>query len=573
MTKEASLNHINKRFPHHELHAIIFIIAKERIFVMKQAVKRWNQTFRRVNWIIVAVVLVLSYGFVMTNPSIGIDDENFDYFYKNNGMMVAGRWGYWLLAKIFDTYAYLPVWRETLAIICLVIAAVLFVCICECVMDAELSRGHATAVVSMIIAYPLIARMFVYMNNCLEVTGGILFATLAAYALVCVPRKRDVGNVDSPDAKTGTLARLLPSICAAAFLLIGCAQIENTLITFYVEICLFAYLKKDKDNLWHDILYPVVLSVIAMLLSQGIGRILAWVVGVNYSSYGMGVYGRWDQLHSAKDVAAMLATWKDNYVYWFGRYFSVKLFMAAVVFWLGAGIWQFAHKRICKGLYAIGVIVASFTMYLITANGALPIRIFTVYFVAVAGCTVCVAAWIQAREVPEAKSGESVHRTRRLDIYRGLFYLACVICVFYGTKESNLHFREDYKRYERDVDVARNVNYDLEKLAGRTPGVPVIFLGQPEAYGDMDPRGEFALESIYSNNEQGQSIRIHQFFRMLGYNYPDVLTEEITPNNLKTRSDSPLIEEAREESLTMPVYPYDGYIRVMEDKIIVKLGE
>ena len=25
MTKEASPNHINKRFPHHELHAIIFI--------------------------------------------------------------------------------------------------------------------------------------------------------------------------------------------------------------------------------------------------------------------------------------------------------------------------------------------------------------------------------------------------------------------------------------------------------------------------------------------------------------------------------------------------------------------
>ena len=111
-------------------------------------------------------------------------------------------------------------------------------------------------------------------------------------------------------------------------------------------------------------------------------------------------------------------------------------------------------------------------MYIITANGALPIRIFTVYFVAVAGCTVCVAAWIQAREVSEAKFGESVHRTRRLDIYRGLFYLACVICVFYGTKESNLHFREDYKRYERDVDVARNVKYDLEKLAGCGGNLP-----------------------------------------------------------------------------------------------------
>lgn len=518
---------------------------------MKYAAGKIKQKFRQVNWIVIAVVLILTYGFVMTNPSIGIDDENFSYFYKNNGMMVSGRWGYWLLEKIFDTYTYLPVWREMLAIVCLVAAAVFVVCICEHVLEYELDTCSSTIIVSLIVSYPLVAKMFVYMNNCLETTGGILFATLAAYVLYCGEhRKRDF-------------------VFAVIFLLIGCSQIENTLITFYVEICLFSYLKKEKDNLWKDILFPVVLSLLTVVLSQGIGRLLAWTTGTPYSNYGMGIYAKWGNVHTPSDLIGVAASIKNNYGYWFSRYFSVKLFTAAACFWLIVAVVRLIHKQVLKCLYAVGVVVASLAMYIITANGALPIRIFTVYFVAVTGAVVCIFDYLHRQKMDEKGSQSK----RWLNVCRGVLIVGCVISVFYATKESNLHFRDDYKRYQRDVSVAQTVNYDLQKLVGVTPDVPVIFLGQPEGYGDLDPRGEFALESIYYDNQQGQSIRIHRFFDMLGYKYPDVMDEEVTPENIQERKEHPLIVQAREQSQGMPVYPYDGYIKVLPDKIIIKLGE
>lgn len=130
----------------------------------------------------------------------------------------------------------------------------------------------------------------------------------------------------------------------------------------------------------------------------------------------------------------------------------------------------------------------------------------------------------------------------------------------------------DYKRYLRDVDVARNVNYDLEKQVGVTPDLPVIFIGQPEQYGDINIEGECAFVTIYDGNYEGQSIRIHRFFKMLGYEYPDVMDNEITIYNYSDRISSTLIVDALQISVEMPSYPYDGYIRILDNMIIIKLG-
>lgn len=131
----------------------------------------------------------------------------------------------------------------------------------------------------------------------------------------------------------------------------------------------------------------------------------------------------------------------------------------------------------------------------------------------------------------------------------------------------------DYKRYLRDCDVARTVNYDLEKMVGVVPDVPVVFLGQPEQYGDINPESEFALTTIYSNNLKGESIRIHRFFSMLGYEYQDVLGGgNLTIYNYNARIEHELVKEAMDLSADMQVYPYDGYIQILDHMIIVKLG-
>ena len=92
----------------------------------KEMLDKIKKKISDVNWWIIALVVVLSYGFLLTNQSIGIDDENFDFYFKNNGIVAAGRWGSWLLYKIFNTYDYFPVWRDFIAILILTGAAVMF---------------------------------------------------------------------------------------------------------------------------------------------------------------------------------------------------------------------------------------------------------------------------------------------------------------------------------------------------------------------------------------------------------------------------------------------------------------
>ena len=153
-----------------------------------------------------------------------------------------------------------------------------------------------------------------------------------------------------------------------------------------------------------------------------------------------------------------------------------------------------------------------------------------------------------------------------------LYVLVVALTIFCFTKESNEYYQLDYKRYLRDVDVAHNVNYDIEKLVGMTPEVPVLFIGQPDQVSDIPIEGEIALTSIYSNNLEGESIRIHRFFSMLGYEYPNVMGEEITIYNYSERLKHPKVKAALTYSDNMPKYPHDGYISIMDDMIIVKLG-
>ena len=155
-----------------------------------------------------------------------------------------------------------------------------------------------------------------------------------------------------------------------------------------------------------------------------------------------------------------------------------------------------------------------------------------------------------------------------------LVWILVFFALFYNTKEANEFYQIDYKRYLRDVDVARNVNYDLQKTLGKVkPDKAVVFLGVPEQYGDINTEDEVCLFTMYKDNETGGSIRIHRFFGMLGYEYPTVIGKPVDTyvdygNFLKSEH----IQEAIKNASDMPVYPEDGYIREFDEIIVIKLG-
>lgn len=511
-------------------------------------IKRFKEKTKELNWIVIAFIVILSYGFLLCNQSIGVDDENFDFYFKNNAIVASGRWGSWLLGKILNTYSYLPVWRDIIAIAVLICASIIFLCICEDVRKEKLDAAASVMIGGVIITYPIIAKMFIYISNSLETSLCILFATLAVYEVLNAKRSEKSG-------KWGYLIALF-------FLVLGCSLIENTLVYVCIEVCLFSFLQADKDNLFKDIIVPVLLCAAVAVVTKLLGHAIANALGTYYSDYGMGSYFRWNEIESMDDLQKAFNAITTNFMYWLEKYFSVKLFAVSVFFWIGTAICSLVKKHVLKAVYAIGIIIASFAMYIISACGDMPLRIFTSYYISVAGMVVSIY-WLISH----------MSRERWKRIINAVFVLACAFCIFYQTKESNEYYQLDYKRFLRDQDVARTINYDLKKMVGVTPDLPVLFLGQPEQYADIEIEGEVALTTIYSNNQDGESIRIHRFFSMLGYEYPDVIDREVTIFNLQERTNSQMIADAKEETAKMPCYPYDGYIKVLDDKIVIKLGK
>lgn len=498
-----------------------------------------------ISWWMIVLVVVLSYGFLLTNQSIGIDDENFDFYFKNNGIVAAGRWGSWLLYKIFNTYDYFPVWRDFIAILILTGAAIIFICIYESVSQIVLDKFISTTGVALIISYPIIAKMFVYIDNSVETAFCIFFGTFSYYIYISEIRNSYIRYIS-----------------VVMSLVLGIALIENTAVYFCIEVCLFGFLNKTEKKISTLIFKPAGILCLSVLISKVFGRLIAEYLGVVYSDYGSISYMKWGDVNGLEDIMLHFKGLVGNFNYYMQKYFSIKIFFAALLFWIAVGIYQLVRKEFIKSILAFGIGAGSFSMFFISLNENMPLRIYTSNFIAIVGAVLYLYFHLQQSNSKRRKIGKS------------LFVMAVVFVVFYNTREINAYYQLDYKRYLRDADVARNVNNDLQKILGMVkPNKPVVFLGEPEQYNDIVNEGEISLITIYSNNLKGESIRIHQFFSMLGYEYPNILGEPVTIYNYSDFVNNSNIARAVELSANMAAYPANGYIRVEDEMIIIKLGE
>ena len=132
-------------------------------------------------WIITITVLIITYGFLLTNQSIGIDDENFRYYFDNYGVAASGRYGYIILMKIFNTYAYLPVWRDAIALLLLLLGVTVWNCMFQTISGGKISNNACTVFSCLVLSYPLLGKMYVYISINIEVSLVLLLGGAAAY--------------------------------------------------------------------------------------------------------------------------------------------------------------------------------------------------------------------------------------------------------------------------------------------------------------------------------------------------------------------------------------------------------
>lgn len=505
-------------------------------------------------WITIILVTIITYGFLLTNQSIGVDDEAFDFYFKNHGMAMSGRYGYDLIMRIFNVYDYFPVWRDSIAIILLCMGAIIFVNILKRASSGNFSENAAIIFSSVVITYPLIAKMFVYISGNIEVALIIIISGLAI-------------NFSLEFFSTRKKKYLIYIIALLTF---GISMLENCmnyyltgmLICFYyMYVISDSVIERKKSNLCimiRKIIFLLIIIIVCILLNSILKRVVAELLNIDLINYG-NKYTSWGEDNGIIIFKLFINSIWGVFKYNFLNTVFFKTYVACVIIFLFMVVYDAVRLRSVKPLILFLCIVSStISFYIITGNANIPTRIFVVYSIF---CGFVLS---------------SLYDRMNGKIKPSIIIVFVVMIVFYQSREVQQIWKDDFVRYQKDVNLASEINYEIEKECKGVPSVPVVFIGSPLAYVEFpnledDPN----MRSIFSGNEHNASIRIHPFFNMLGHNYISPLINEtsINPKNYLDMGTNDITCRAEKIAGDMPIWPEDGSITVRPDMVIVKLGD
>ena len=138
------------------------------------------------------ITVALGYGLALTNPSISTDDTAASLYFEGGELLAQGRFFPVIINKILGGMNFTPFWLEFIAIILIITAGLLYLCLFKKVTKNKLSKVAYTLFIPIFISYPLINEIFIYNTAVISIGIGYLFtaiATLCVYEFVNSKRK------------------------------------------------------------------------------------------------------------------------------------------------------------------------------------------------------------------------------------------------------------------------------------------------------------------------------------------------------------------------------------------------
>lgn len=127
-------------------------------------------------WVTVSLTIALAYGFTLTNFSMGVDDESFELYISDGGLLAQGRWGGYIARFVINTYDFLPFWRDLLGVLLIAIGITFWGYIIQKFSDNYFNNVAITVFACVAISCPLIADNFIFMLTTIEM--GTVFCLI-----------------------------------------------------------------------------------------------------------------------------------------------------------------------------------------------------------------------------------------------------------------------------------------------------------------------------------------------------------------------------------------------------------
>lgn len=501
--------------------------------------RRWWEK-GKLYYVCLFITIILSYGFTLTHFSVGVDDESFTRYFQEGRLIAQGRVQSYFIMKVINIFEYLPVWRELLGLILMVIGLMLLGNLFYKLSGGKFGAKEETIFSCIAISFPYIANSFIFSMSVISIGLNILFPAIIIYLLV-----------DDTLIKN-KVYRWVMLGCVTICGMLGEHIIVNTGIFFIISLILIVlYMDCDEKRKMKRVIVESVkalfLLIFGLICRYVLVKVVQTVEEISAKEYSSGhiVYNFSDGLSSMfQSLWEVLKKWVWNYT----DDRAIILFRIFVVVIIAIAIIQLVkYKNKILVLSLLALLVVTLIWPILTGNVNLPRRICCYMGIPI-GFGIALFYHILRKNLYKYK--------KAVNCFYGI---ACFYIIFYQTIDINSIFYADYLSCEQDRRIMERIGEDLKAYDMNE----VVFVGLPEKiedYSDItDIYSLFLHDRMNSINDEISSGRIYRYFNMNGYNIQ-------SPGDVD-------YQEVFEVASDMGQYPTDGYIKETENYLIVKLGE
>ncbi len=554
---------------------------------MGSNMERYKENFmglckNRLYLLVLSLAAVLSYGFMVTHPTVGIDDTPYAYYFQEGLVAIVGRWVLYLLNKVFCIGEFAPLVTDLAGVLIFMAAVTVWAALFRVILGNRVPEWGYLFFAAIFISSPLISEVYTYYLH-----NGISIGYLCTGISLCFLRQ------------WWERPRMLSRFAGAAcFLWIAVGCYESFMVVWLLGVFLVLLTEKYGD-VKRRIVSALCLSALAALCAVVLRSLMtAAVTGI----FGLG-YLKEEAVHrsvtemaswmlepgAGAEFAMMLKRVYVMYGVFAFAYLPIRIFVLAAVFMAVYGVYGSIRKKSAWViLLTIGSFVSAFLLVLVEGKS-------TLYRSAQFLPVVCgYGALLLCLCLGEIKGSRLLQGRAGAGRFcsGAVVFVLCVI-LWNQCADMNRWFYVDYLKYEAARETAAQVGYELEKKFSPMDK-PVLFTGtyqiprtliqaayvpyNSEVFYRMkrwtDPIDEHLLEKFYRDYgvwvaqtpalsviEWGRyafdtDAELARFFSMHGH--------ELQPYLLSENYG-----DAEMASLELPKFPQEGSIVDMGDYIIV----
>ena len=555
--------------------------------------------------LMLGLTAILSYGYLITHQTVGIDDTPYAYYFEEGLAAIVGRWVMFLLNKFVHIADFAPFVTELAAVLIFMAGVSVWCVLMKRILGERIPDVGYLLFSCLFLSNPLLSEVFTYyLHN--GVATGYLFCGISLCCFWEAVKVQERG-------RKGNLSYLKCLVLSVVSLWIALGCYESFMIVYLVAVCIVlcsARMAQGEGRCCKagqqvedtDAKVPVMRSL-CKAAATAVGTIILRSVAVSLITAIFGLqYLQGDAVHRSltemigwmlepEALSEFAMILKRVYVMYgvFGlAYYPIGIYVLAAVAVAVVSIWCTIRKKDPWILILMtGSFIASYLLVVIEGKATLYRAAQFLPLFSAWGGLLAVMAVNQAASLLQNKKLPRVGRF----LQRLVVFILCVI-LWNQCAEMNKWFYVDDLKYEDAKNTMNQIAYELEKNFDCSK--PIVFTGTykiPKSiiedayvgYGShtyyrmrrlTDFVDEHLLEKFYREYgvwvAQTPSLSVLDWGRYAFDNDEELIRFfSIHGHSFKPLLDTELYAPAEEYSFTLPSFPQEGAIVDMGDYIIV----